>query len=205
MLEEFKAIHRKVYKEDLPDKEARDSARNLLNFVKLLVDITARDLRRKARFKNEPDGFPVDGQYTCKLCRIPIDETTGWFTWYGPVCLICDRAIKSSAVPIFVLQNRDSYFLISDLKRVFDLHPATARKYLREGKLIAREVLNDNGTVHEQILLKRDNPGLIQRRSPERKSYDRHQRKITKQAMRLERLKRREEFAKMKKRYSSVA
>lgn len=199
MVEEFKELHRNRFKEELTDSEARESARNLLGLVKLLVDISAKDLRRKARFKKEPDGFPVDGQYSCMVCRTYIDPTSGWFTYYGPVCLLCNKAIRNGAVPVFVLQNRNSYFLTWQLKSTFGIHPATARKYLRENKLIAREVLNENGSVHEHIFLKKENPGLIERPSPERKSYDRHQRKVNRQMIKEFHAKKRLESAKTRK------
>ena len=64
------------------------------------------------------------------------------------------------------------------LKDKFGISTATAKKHIKEGKLKAREVLNDNGTVHEYVFLKKENPELIERYSPERKSYDRHRRKI---------------------------
>jgi hypothetical protein len=128
MVAEFKEIYRNTYHKDMDDAEARDSARNLLGFVSLLLELSVKDQKRKARLKKEPDGFPIDGQYSCLLCGNSIDPTTGWYDWYGQTCLPCRKAVQSGAIPTFVFQNRDSYLVMWHLKDKFGISTATAKK-----------------------------------------------------------------------------
>lgn len=74
MVAEFKEIYQKTHHKEMNDADARESARNLLGFVNLLWEMSIKDQKRKARLKKEPDGFPVDSQYSCLLCGSSINE-----------------------------------------------------------------------------------------------------------------------------------
>jgi hypothetical protein len=62
----------------------------------------------------------------------------------------------------------------------FKLKHPTVKKLIKEEKLKPRIILTEDGKPHEYIFLKKENPGLIERYSPERKSYDRKQKKLSK-------------------------
>lgn len=198
MVEEFKEIYRKKEGMELEDSEAREAARGLLGLAELLYDMAAKDAQKKQRLKTEPDGFPVDGNYTCLLCGTSINPQTGWYHYDGPRCLLCHKAVQSGAIPSFVLKNRDSYFSTWKLADAFNVRTVTIRKMVRNGELKARTILNDNGKVHEYIFLKKENPDLIEHCNPVRKSYDRHRDKVTKKLIREEKEKMRKELAKYK-------
>jgi hypothetical protein len=164
------------------DEEAREAAGNLMGYADLLWDIAIKETQRKNRLKKEPDGFPVEDGYSCAVCGNSINEQTGWYNWYGPTCFICRKAIIEGIIPTYVCTDRDSYYSMWHLKDRFDIKHQTAKKYIREGKLKARMVLNDTGSVHEYIFLKKENPELTkcdrERKSPARKSYDKNREKI---------------------------
>jgi hypothetical protein len=180
--EEIQAI-RDMYKEkgkEASEEDAYEAARNLRGFVELIWELAQKDAQRKRRLKKEPDGFPVDGQYSCLVCGNSINETTGWYSWYGQTCLICRKAINDGAIPAFICRERDSYFSKSSLNWKFKLKHPTVKKLIKEEKLKPRIILTEDGKPHEYIFLKKENPGLIERYSPERKSYDRKQKKLSK-------------------------
>ncbi len=179
LTEEIKRIESKDGKE-ITDEEARKGAHNMVGLVELLFEIWRKDKVKKDRLKKEPDGFPVEGQYSCLICRGGIDGTTGWYDWYGQKCLLCQRAIKEGIIPAFICKNDNSYFSLSDLKYTFKLKHQAIMKYIREEKLKPRIILNNEGKPHEYIFLKKENPGLIERYSPERKSHDRNRDKVSK-------------------------
>lgn len=174
---EYKDIYKKEHGEELSDAEAQDQASRLAGLFDLLFKHAQEDARKKSRLKQEPDGFPVDSSYSCMVCGNSITPETGWYHWDGPRCLICHKAILSGVIPTFVLKNRDSYFKEWRLADAFKVRTVTIRKMVREGKLKAREILNENGKVHEYIFLKKENPDLVERYSPERKSWDRNRKK----------------------------
>lgn len=178
-INEFKEVFKKDYGKDLTDAEASEYANSLMNFVELLYDCALKDVQKKNRLKKEPNGFPVDGNYSCLVCGCSINSENGWYDWYGHTCLLCRDAIKNGTLPAFVCQQRDSYYLTWHLKDRFKIHPATARKMVREGKLKARIVLNENNKPYEYVFLKKENPGLVdpERYTSGRKSYNRHREK----------------------------
>ncbi len=99
----------KVTYESVEDPSDPDGSRNLAAFFDLLWGFAKKDAAKKRRLKNEPDGFPVDGGYSCLVCRNGINETTGWYDWYGQTCLLCRRAIKDGTIPAFICHAYDSY------------------------------------------------------------------------------------------------
>lgn len=175
--------------EPLTDKEAQESAYNLTRLFDLLFDMAQRQVKLKRKLKDFPEGFPVDGDYTCLVCKQPINETTGWYDWFGQTCLLCHKAVKDGIIPTFIFKNDDSYFRMWELKSSFDIKHQTAKKYIREGLLKPRIVLTKEGKPYEYIFLKKENPGLIDRKSPARKSYDRNRAKVSKGLMKEEKVK----------------
>lgn len=160
-VQEFKDIYKKKYDKELSDSEARDSAERLVGFFDLLWKFSQEESRREGRLKKEPNGFPVEGNYSCLVCGNSINPTTGWYHWGGPRCLICHKAIQDGVVPFFVLKCHDSYYKMWQLKDKFKVKSHQAvKKLIKEGVLKARLVV-DGERVHEYIFLKKENPNRI--------------------------------------------
>lgn len=176
MVEEFKEIAKKKGKE-ISDQEAREGAVNLAGFFDLLWGFAKKDAIKKKELKKRPEGFPVDWQYSCMVCGNGINPENGWYDEHGPKCLTCQKALRDGIIPTFIFKNRDSYFSEWKIADAFKVRTVTIRKMVREGKLVARTILNESGKIHEQIFLKKENPTLVERYSPERKSYDRNRNK----------------------------
>ncbi len=191
---EYKEIYKKEYGKELSDADAQDQARRLVGLFETLFKCAQEDSARERRLKKEPNGFQVDGQYSCLVCGNSINPETGWYHWGGPRCLLCHKAIMSGAVPSFILKHRNSYFSTWYLAGAFKVRTVTIRKMVREGKLKAREILSENGKVYEYIFLKKENPELVERHSPTRKSWDRNRNKISDARIRIEKNKAREKF-----------
>lgn len=179
-IDDMKELYRKEGKE-ISDTEANDAAYNLANFAELILDISMKQAKLKHRLKKEPDGFPVDGQYSCLICGYSINSENGWYDKLGPKCLICTEAVKDGVIPAFVCENHDSYYKTWHLKDKFGIKTPTAKKLVKDGKLKARIILTADGRPHEYIFLKKENPELIDpdRDSPARKSYDRNRDKVS--------------------------
>lgn len=202
-VQEFKEIFKKEYGKEMTDAEAREAGENLVRFVEVLWEMSMSDQKRKHRLKTEPDGFPVDGHYSCIICRRSIDPSTGWYDKNFQKCFPCKRAVDKGIFPSFICHHTESFFSMSDLSYTFELKSPTVRKLVREGKLIARIAHNDQWNSNEYIFLRKENPGLIERHNPVRKSYDRHRAKLTKESgyrLELEMRKEREKtLAKLRK------
>lgn len=190
-IEEFQDIYKKKFGKEISHQEASENAQKLVDFYKILWECDKKEKRRQYRLRTEPDGFPVDGIYSCIVCGTQINETTGWYDQYGQKCFPCRKAIKEKVVPAFICKNRDSFYMIWQLKSDFNVHPQTARKLIRQGVLNARIISYDSGQPYEYILLKKENPQLIDpdRKSPVLKSYHRNRDKVFDKRIREEKQK----------------
>ena len=206
---EYKEIYKKQYGKELSDSDAQDQANRLVGLFDLLFKCAEKELIREKKLKKEPDGFPVDGDYNCRVCGNHINPQTGWYHKGGARCFPCHQAVLNGTVPSFVFKNDKSYFRTWYLAHCWNKRMVSIRKMVREGKLKARDILNDQGKIHEQIFLKKENPSLVERYSPERKSWDRNREKVAKahsrklkEEFRKEREKTNKKIVEMRKRHS---
>ncbi len=199
-IDDMKEIYHREGKE-ISDAEAEEAAYNINNFIELIWELSIKQAKLKRRLKKEPDGFPVDGQYSCLICGNSITPENGWYDKWGQKCLLCTKAVKDGTIPAFICEGRDSYYSLWHLKDKFGIKTSAAKKLAKEGKLKARIVLTEDGRPHEYIFLKKENPELIDpdRHSPARKSYDRNRDKVSAASTREEVKKIRAERDKIKK------
>ena len=109
-IEEMRELIRKKEGKEPTDQEAYDAAFTLTRYVELVWEVAMRQAQKNARIKKEPEGFPIEERLTCLVCGQMIDETNGWYSWYGQTCLLCKQAIADGVIPTFVATDRDSYF-----------------------------------------------------------------------------------------------
>jgi hypothetical protein len=107
-----------------------------------------------------------------------MNESNGWYDKYGMKCLLCQKALDAATIPSFVFLNDDSYFKMWQMNSYFELKYQTVKKMIREGKLVAREIMNNEDKVHEYVFLKKENPHFIRKYNAVRKSYDRNREKV---------------------------
>ena len=199
MVQEMKRLYKEERNEELSDEKAQEAAQNLIGLAELMYEIAMKEVQLKRRLKKEPAGFPVDGNYSCTVCGGSINEQNGWHSWYGNTCPLCRKAITDGVIPTFVCTDRESCFSMWKLTSDLKVRTPTILKYIREGRIKARIVLNNEGKSHTYIFLRKENPNLIQKNSPERKSYDRNKKKRDKIWSRIEAKKWKAEFFPKKK------
>jgi len=191
-INEFKEIYKKEYGKELSNQEAYESATNLMGFVEVLYECAAKEAEKKRRLKKEPEGFHVtDGIYNCLICHRQVTGDESWYDRWGCKCLLCQKAVKEGIVPGFVCKDSDSWYAMWQLQSKFGIKHQTAKKMVRQEKLKARIVPYENGDPYEYVFLKKENPNLIdpERKSPARKSYDKHYNEITDEMIRKEKKK----------------
>ncbi|OGH47881.1 MAG: hypothetical protein A3A51_00050 [Candidatus Levybacteria bacterium RIFCSPLOWO2_01_FULL_39_10] len=171
-LEEFKKIYKEQYgKEFKSDVEALDSAQRLLNLFEVLLKCEHRERLRKQRLKDEPKGFHLeeDGStYNCIICHKMISGKDGWWDLDGQKCLDCQRNIENGVVPRNICRDRDSWYASWQIQDKLKIHSSTVRKMVREGKLKARNLTTEGGTIYFQVFLLSENQDTI-RQSREEK------------------------------------
>lgn len=198
-IKEFKDIYKEKNQKELSDAEASEAAHGLVGLVEIFWKMAQKDGVRKRRLEKEPDGFPVDGHYSCLVCGQSIDETNGWYDWYGQTCLLCRKAIQNGIIPTFVCTEYDSYFKTWQFEK-FGLKSPTVRKMVRNDELKARIVLDENGKPHEYIFLKKENPRYREFHNATYKSCQRNRHKMSDAWGRKMKIEMREEREKLFKR-----
>ncbi len=178
-IESMKDLARKSGKE-YTDAEAREAAYNLHGFVDLLWKFAKEDSARDRRLKKEPAGFAIEHAMSCCVCGYSITPANGWYDKYGAKCPLCRKAVADETIPTFVCINRDSYLSMWRLANDLKVRSQTIKKFIKEGKLNARVVLNEQDKPHCYIFLRKENPDLIVPNNPSRKSYDKHRDKLNK-------------------------
>jgi hypothetical protein len=90
-----------------------------------------------------------------------------------------------------VCRQRNAWYTTWELDKDFGIKSPTAKKLVRQGKLIARIVLGENGKPYEYIFLKKENPKFIdpERDSAGMKSWKRNRDKVSDARIREKRKK----------------
>lgn len=161
-IKEFQDIFEKEYGKKLSWEEAADSVRSLVGFFQLLYDGWVTDEKRKERLKTEPNGFHISGgPYNCFICHDQISDNQTWYDKYGIKCLLCQKAIDKHIIPASASKNKDSWYSVHEMDYYYKIKSPTVRKLIRQGKLKARVVPGETGGTHFELLLIKDNPGVL--------------------------------------------
>lgn len=159
LIKEYQELARKDGRE-ISLQEATEEANRLAFFFEVIYEISLREAKRTKKLEKEPEGFYLeeDGkQYSCLLCSSPISGKTGWWDKWGQKCLNCQKNIKEGVIPPEVCKDRKIWITNWELKRKFNIHPQTTRKLINEGKLIVRDLKDDNGKIYYSIFLIAEN------------------------------------------------
>ena len=167
-IEEFKRIYKVEYKQDLTDVDATEYAYRLARLFEILNDCAVEEHRREERLKLEPKGYHLEEgkTYSCCVCH---DSISGQHTWYdqsGIKCMLCQRAINHRVIPRSVCTNRDSWVPGWRITNDLGIHPSTIQKFIRQGELKARNILDNNGKIHYQVFLLKENQEFIKHHQP---------------------------------------
>lgn len=161
-IEEMKKLLEKHSGKEVTWAEAEEGLRNLVNLVELMWDIWRRDEKRKKRLEAEPDGFALEGSYSCFICGHTGDI---WYDKYGYSCPPCLAARKKRIIPVAAYRDRNSWYAMWELEHYLGIKSPTARKMIRQGTLKARVVLGEQKRVHYYLFLVNENVGLLPKKT----------------------------------------
>jgi hypothetical protein len=150
----------------LTDKEGveyLDGLRRMEELKKVMEGIKAREEERKSRLKDNPKGFPLnDGHYSCGMCKHDVPSYENWYDKYGIKCMACQHALERKTVPLKYFKNTDTWYPMWALKSEFGIHPQTAMKYVRQGKLKVYIIPGENGSPTCYVFPKAENQKILQ-------------------------------------------
>lgn len=155
--DDFKQISNKNGITYASDLEMKQSADNLVRFVKLMAELEAEHRGWEQRLEKEPKGFSIPSKgRNCSLCRTGVHGEV-WYDKWGMKCMNCQAALHKKIIPGYVFKDKDNkrHITAAQLNSKFGLHPQTINKLIRQKKLKARLVTNG-----PTVFLKSDNPNL---------------------------------------------
>jgi len=164
-IQEFKKIYKDKYGEELTDEKAREMGENLVGFFGILYDLHVKSLKIEEKLKTRPNGFDLtevgNGQYTCLICGNQIQGKEGWRDKYGNKCLMCQKAVDDNKIEGWILEDTDNWYKSWEISNKLNLHSATIRKMIREGKLKAHIVPNIDGKPFEYLFVAEENYTML--------------------------------------------
>jgi RNA polymerase-binding transcription factor DksA len=156
LINEFKEIYKKRGGEDLTDEKANEYANDFANLMEIIVDVAREEYLRKQRLKKEPKGFHLENgkYYSCRICGETKNGEDLWWDKYGTKCMDCQKNIDDKTIPKKLLRGKfpaDNWFTSWQLKDNFGIHPSTAKKLVREGKLKSIELKDREEKIYHEL------------------------------------------------------
>jgi hypothetical protein len=130
------------------------------------------------RLKEEPLGFPVTDGYSCDVCGVLLNISTGWHSQYGITCIYCRNAYQNGVLPLYISKHPNSFFNLAQLHHTFGITRQHIFKYIKEYVLFPVLITKEDGSIYTYIFLKKDNLGLYDPVCPISKSIMRYNKKI---------------------------
>jgi hypothetical protein len=121
---------------------------------------------REKKLKEFPKGYTLDEdkRHVCAVCRNATPKGENWYDKYGIKCLLCQRAIDTGVIPAFVAKFEDSWYTSYDLERSFKLKSPILKRWIKEGIIKNRVILNGEGKTHLQLFLLKANKDFLPRK-----------------------------------------
>jgi len=163
-LEGFKKIFEEISGRDWSDSEVRESVERLTRFYSILFNTYKEEKLKEKKLEEFPNGYHLedrDGQYHCRICYRYIEGKDTWYDKYGLKCMDCQRNIDNGVIPREICKDEDLWFKNWQLKSDFGIHPKTAKKLVREGKLKVRELKNEEEESYFKVYLVSENKEFL--------------------------------------------
>ncbi len=146
---------------DEEGKKYQEEKWNWERLGKFAEEWKKEDEARTEKLKANPNGFHLDGSYTCAICGQNTPEGDNWYDKYGIKCLICQKAIDEGEIPASLAKNKDSWYSKFDLEHNFNLKTPTIQKWIRNGILKVRTISHYGNGVHAELFLLEDNGDFL--------------------------------------------
>ncbi len=144
-------------------KRQKYASHTVVQLAKMFGEHDGIEAMRTRRLEKEPDGFFLnDGKvgYTCGVCRETIAGDNTWWDLKGIRCGDCQRNLKAGVVPLEIFEDDYGYDVVVEdwkMQTYYGIHPATLRKFCRQGLLKSRDLKRLDGTVYRRLFMVSEN------------------------------------------------
>ena len=140
-VKEFQERFKTAYGKELTSKEAEQALDKLVELAKVLQEIAWEERCRRLKLRDHPEGYHLDdNHYSCHICNAYISGEQSWYDKCGISCIPCRDARRKKIIPTAAYRDRDSWYAMWEFGHYWNVRPATVRKFVRAGKLKARNV-----------------------------------------------------------------
>ena len=163
-LQKYKEILERDSKRKWSDDEVRDAVERMTQFCTLIIDMYREEKQKERKLKEFPNGYHLedrDGQYHCRICYRYIEGKDTWYDKYGLKCMDCQRNVDNDVIPGEICKDENLWFKNWQLKSDLGIHPQTAKKLVREGKLKVHNLLDSEGKTYFQVYLVSENKEFL--------------------------------------------
>ena len=163
-LQKYKEILERDSKRKWSDDEVRDAVERMTQFCTLIIDMYREEKQKERKLEEFPNGYHLedrDGQYSCRICARYIHGKDTWYDKYGLKCMDCQRNIDNGVIPGKICKDESLWFKNWQLKSDLGIHPQTAKKLVREGKLKVQNLLDSEGKTYFQVYLVSENKKFL--------------------------------------------
>lgn len=160
-LKKLKAMLEKEHGRAITDEELDHAYRLVIHLVDIFHDSDLREIHRKKKLEENPKGFHLKGKFTCLVCGLFAENENSWYDKNGIKCILCQNALDKKLIPKSVIRNKDSWYSIFEMERLFNIDRADLTKYVKSGLLKRRIVPSGRRKPHLELFLIRDNREVL--------------------------------------------
>jgi hypothetical protein len=129
LIQKVKDTLEKVHKREFSWDDEKKLIWNLKSFAEVSFKIADKEIQRRKRLEESPNGLPIDESQPSVLCGNRVVGNESWYDKNGTKCIHCQRALNEKAIPVSALKNREGWYSTFELEQYFNI----SRKFL--GKL----------------------------------------------------------------------
>ena len=144
------------------DEEAKKNIDSIKVFARIIADTVIEKVRRKRLLETSPKGFHFDKTgYSCMICGSSASGENSWYDKFGLKCMTCQKAIDKRIIPGSVATKKESWYSKTELEIYFNMKRFLLNRYIKQGLLKDRIILNAEKKQHLQLFLIKDNRNFL--------------------------------------------
>ncbi|MGG9959990.1 hypothetical protein [Ferruginibacter sp. SUN106] len=161
-IQEMKEMLQEQHGREFFWEESRKAIHDLQILADISLELMEEEWIREEKLKEFPKGYHLDeNSYRCKICEGTAKGDNSWYDKYGIKCMICQNAINEKIIPAALAKNKESWYSTDEMESYFNITGPLLNKYIKQGLIKERVILNPKNKRHLQLFLLKDNKEVL--------------------------------------------
>jgi len=161
-IQEMKEILEQQHGREFSWEESKKAIRDLQILADISLEIMEGEWNRKVKLTEFPKGYHLyENSYSCEVCSGSAKGENSWYDKFGIKCMICQRAINEKIIPAALAKNNESWYSTCEMESYFNIRGSLLNKYIKQGLIRERIILNTKKKRHLQLFLLKDNKDVL--------------------------------------------